>query len=526
MKISMWMLFDSLSQEIETYHLGDLSKTRCIQGVLPYEDSNILSESYVYIADASSTPFLLPGENSFFILVGNNVVPDKTGVCQYITLPEVYSPEKAFHIVWHAFEKYKDWYEALQTELNGNADITHICELGHSILHNPVAVYDKEYTLLAYAGQLTQVYLEDKSGPYSMLSSHLLMKLKTEPEYIKTISVVGAGFQKSRHASKAILYVNLNNSNAFDGRLCIPEDIRPVRDGDYQIAEMLAHFIRLAINRQNTFADSRRRLFRRFLSGILDGEAVVDEQLEHSLRQWNWHRHGRYLCLKISLEEHDIYTASAFYTSSKIEHALYDACAFLYKDSLACVVRLTPEEKPEHILPKISDYLEDGLFHLGISDVYDDILKTVLYFQQASFAISMGIQYEPDHWYHFFRDYTFLHLCQNGASALPLSLYCDETVRMLVVYKNTKVDYYTTLKVYLENNMNLLRTAESLFIHRTTLFNRLKHIEEMISVDWNDNEARFRMLLSFKLMETEEKFNNAKMKGAATSAPPQGDWTR
>ena len=92
-----------------------------------------------------------------------------------------------------------------------------------------------------------------------------------------------------------------------------------------------------------------------------------------------------------------------------------------------------------------------------------------------------------------------------GTSVFPAIVYAEEDVRKLAEYKDSKVDYYTTLKVYIENNMNLLHTAEKLFIHRTTLFHRLKHIEKIISADLTDSESRFRLLLSFKLMEVDSE---------------------
>ena len=67
------------------------------------------------------------------------------------------------------------------------------------------------------------------------------------------------------------------------------------------------------------------------------------------------------------------------------------------------------------------------------------------------------------------------------------------------------VDYYTTLKVYLENNMNLLHSAEKLYIHRTTLFYRINRVKEKLGLDLNDEETRRSLLMSFYIMDVAEQ---------------------
>jgi DNA-binding PucR family transcriptional regulator len=43
-------------------------------------------------------------------------------------------------------------------------------------------------------------------------------------------------------------------------------------------------------------------------------------------------------------------------------------------------------------------------------------------------------------------------------------------------------DYWNTLKVYLDNEMNATQTADDLFIHRTTLRMRLNRIKKVVDL--------------------------------------------
>ena len=62
-----------------------------------------------------------------------------------------------------------------------------------------------------------------------------------------------------------------------------------------------------------------------------------------------------------------------------------------------------------------------------------------------------------------------------------------------------------TLRVYLECNCNLNRTAERLYLHKNTLLYRLNHIRSILRCDLNDADERLLLMLSFKLRQRQEK---------------------
>ena len=61
-----------------------------------------------------------------------------------------------------------------------------------------------------------------------------------------------------------------------------------------------------------------------------------------------------------------------------------------------------------------------------------------------------------------------------------------------------------TLRTYLDENLNATRTAEALFIHRSTLLYRLEKIKEILQYDLDDPDENFYLSFSFRLLEQEE----------------------
>ena len=48
------------------------------------------------------------------------------------------------------------------------------------------------------------------------------------------------------------------------------------------------------------------------------------------------------------------------------------------------------------------------------------------------------------------------------------------------------MSYLHTLRVYLDNNLSVTKTAAALFLHRSTLLDRLAHITAMLGRDLKD----------------------------------------
>lgn len=64
-----------------------------------------------------------------------------------------------------------------------------------------------------------------------------------------------------------------------------------------------------------------------------------------------------------------------------------------------------------------------------------------------------------------------------------------------------RTDFFRTLRVYLEQNMNISHTSDELIIHRSTLLYRLDRIQALTGMNLNAPRLRFILLYSYYLMD-------------------------
>ena len=105
-------------------------------------------------------------------------------------------------------------------------------------------------------------------------------------------------------------------------------------------------------------------------------------------------------------------------------------------------------------------------------------------------------------WYYLFEDYRMDYLIRKAAEEISPELLVMPALSVLQRMDQEKGTNYTeTLQMYAEENFNVTRTAQRLFIHRTSLQDRLNRIRELTGIDLECPEARFDLRFSLRLLQ-------------------------
>lgn len=172
-----------------------------------------------------------------------------------------------------------------------------------------------------------------------------------------------------------------------------------------------------------------------------------------------------------------------------------------------CLIFMESTEKYREVISEIEEYLNyhfsysDLTFFSGYSSIHsgvkgclacvDECMKAVNFAHKATNKNSC-----------FYDEMGILKLLINSNSRKELLDYCNSVVGVLIESdKKSNTEYMLTVKTYLENNNNLVATANQLFIHRNTLINRIKKIEELIGKDLKEADVMVEYMCVFKILE-------------------------
>ncbi|HHW35897.1 MAG TPA: GAF domain-containing protein [Bacillales bacterium] len=167
-------------------------------------------------------------------------------------------------------------------------------------------------------------------------------------------------------------------------------------------------------------------------------------------------------------------------------------------------------KNPEKYWDTLYEYLNNrmkmekmsGQLYIGVGGKTSDIHEYYNCYQQGIQAINVINQRIPRQGFALFEKlgaYTLLYHLRNNDFA---SDFINRHLKPLLQHSDQKnVDLFQTLRVYLFQNGNLKETADTLFIHRSTLQYRIEKIQSLLKVDINDSEERLNLMMAYKLYD-------------------------
>ena len=90
----------------------------------------------------------------------------------------------------------------------------------------------------------------------------------------------------------------------------------------------------------------------------------------------------------------------------------------------------------------------------------------------------------------------------NSLAGSPVESLVPESLERVIEHDATSsISYLETLRVFLAERMNFSKAANLLYIHRSTLIDRIEKIEKNYGLDLHDPDTRLYLQLILKALE-------------------------
>ncbi|QZY56628.1 PucR family transcriptional regulator [Crassaminicella profunda] len=153
----------------------------------------------------------------------------------------------------------------------------------------------------------------------------------------------------------------------------------------------------------------------------------------------------------------------------------------------------------EHLLKEFEYKFPKYSFKIGVSKIFDSLDKLSIAYDEARFCLENGLKLEMGN-IQLFDDLIVYYVLNEIARHPQLIRLYEDTIKKL---KDHDINYGTelvkTISSYIENNNNVLKTAEDLYIHRNTLYKRIRKIESIIDLNIKSSDKNLIMSLGLKL---------------------------
>ena len=366
---------------------------------------------------------------------------------------------RVFNLVQRIFDRYEVWEETLWHILRHGASLPQMLEVSRSILSNPMLLIGSDFRYLAVTDE-------------GYFQKNLGIRLDTETFDAEKMATFLSLHDLSTHVHEPLLLelqgaqtlsVNVFDQEEYLGCLTIFEAFRPLRDSDRSLAVFLVKLLRQAIQ-QNPVLASTRSAVRRALSQ------------ENGKTDW--------VCVRLQPKSGAAPLPGA-YLSAALEERHPGAMAFEFESTVAAFLPAAQAERETtaQLLPLLDKL---GLI-CGVSGAFSNLYEANQAWFQASSALQNGLLQDGNATVFYFQDYLLPQLLSGALAGRPSWVYYPDGLKKLKAHdESSQVSYLETLRVYLDNNLSVTKTAAALYLHRSTLLDRLAHITQLLGCNLKD----------------------------------------
>ena len=485
MRISMQILADRLRQNYPECVLGEMSEEMNLKRPLFYQNGTDFKKNKVYIArEADVTwPILRDHGDNLVLVVGMKYSSPEQAVNGVCFFSEECNPEALFNTVQRIFDTYDAWDERMQNLALSERTLKTLLDASHRIFHNPIMVSTTEGFIIDYSS------LMDTMPEFQEILQHNQVTVFADDEERQ------GELSEVRHyqdpvTQKNNLFVDIYDKNRNAYRVIIVEATRKLKTYDEYIRQMLEKYTVLQSDISYTLD--------RLLSNILTDEEMDATSLEPRFENFHWKECHTYFCMNIHMSTVDRQNLTVVrFICNRIESLIKGSCAFLLDDNIVVYVNL-------HYLGKS---LEDAV-KAGISYEFAGLQSLKQYYLQSRIALEEGMKRYPLRWVNRFDEIALDYLMGKCTERLEPKVVCSQAVLTLRDYdRDHKTEYYETLRTYITCQMNAVKAAKELFIHRSTFLYRMTHIKDLINIDLENPDQLLYLLLTYKLLEKDAAEN-------------------
>ena len=396
-----------------------------------------------------------------------------------------------------SFDFFNGWERHLLEAVSKGCSIRELLALAYPVLENPMLIGDYTFNHFVFYPPSYQgsdqywSYIYDHGDPHPMVfeknyfdtAGSYVRELSEKPQLIKNVYEGGA----------PVLMLDIRQDNETVSTLAILQENSAQTQLNLQLAPLLSKYLLLTEEFVSSHAVIRSgvRTFQAFLDGML----IRDSYGENSVQRLK--DCGLQDMFYLLIIQHCTRRDHLFFTSllKKLQSSPFFITPVLQNDQL--VTLFNASSGPAQLHQILQDLTASTHLQTAVSLVSTDPFSISLCYQQAQFTMSKAGN-TPG--VYFCQDVAFDYLINERRQLSFTKALLHPALQILLQYDTqNQTELYNSLRMFLEFNLDILKTAQYLHVHRNTLKYRVRRIVELTGLDLADQQEVDYVRLSFWL---------------------------
>lgn len=508
MLLCLGLIEDALGRELLCKNYASTDNPFILERYEIYRKGAPFHTGVLYLAPPNSLPEVFPAqEDTAIISIG---IPTKSYIdsnVHVLALSEKNQIEDLSNEVGRIFFEYGILEQKLQDSVNKGHSIQHMVEIMTPYLNgNEILICNNDYKVIGKSGStlhLNEISSVGQPDTEGYLPPDIVNFFKNDIVFNKVRDLAEPFFYEPSIFSDRVLCMNVFYRGEYACRIVLAEDANPFRGYEKGLIQFFTSYIQLVYDlsySENTIIPSDN-LADIFLD-LLNGEQAEKSRLENSFSRRNWNINCNFHCAVIMPSDRDFYNRTIRYYCQAFNRDIPGCCFVEYSGNVVCIINLDYYGGVlEGFISRTLEVFRESYFRIGYSNKFKRIEDLSSYFLQAKIALKTGLKLNPFHWHHKFSELALPYMEAKLTEELDGRFLCSTEITVLNEYdEKNQSELLKTLKVYLRNQMNAVKTAKELFIHRSTMVYRLERITELTGIDYKSPLKILYLLISMELL--------------------------
>ncbi|MBQ6454514.1 MAG: helix-turn-helix domain-containing protein [Eggerthellaceae bacterium] len=504
------IVFDNLPSDLNASMAGPKTMDLALQRPVLYTGKGPFEADRLYLLNAERIP---PREHTergcTIVCIGDSPLLERYRKrCCVISVARDADFYRTFNVLQCIFDEYDAWENNLRDIVERHDDIEKLLTASEQVFDNPLYVIDGDFMVLGTSSKAATL----SSNPAAGSSDGRSLSLGAFDQFLEVYDLSMSEKEPLvlTLLDQTTLNFNLFEADVYAGCLTVHYTGRPYRPSDKPLIRVLGKHVLESMQQLAAHAPEGIGSLRQALQALVE-ERPLDALERDVIDAANSGR--RFVCLRLKLSN-QLEQLPLGYVRNAIEGTFPNCVVFEYHhNSIVAMVdidALGNDDYRESITKGIEPFTGSMEMNAGVSNPFDDLRAARYLFFQANHALDIGLLFDPGKGLYFFEDYALRQLVMNSVSNMRLELLFPEGLRKLIAHdKASPTSYVETLRTYLENNLSIAKTANELYVHRSTLMERLSRIKRELDLDFEDPDEQLRLRILLQAMQARDELRSA-----------------
>lgn len=462
--------------------------------------SKIIENNSLYIGHYKEFPDLAFKNNTIAIICIGNIPNSHRIDCSLLQMNENINIIEVYSSIVEIYHKYNTWEKELLEMISSNADLKQIIDFCKPLFEG------NQLNCISLNGEILAGTINSSLVNFNTHNTHIpLPMLAQNIDTIKPFLAKGV----SQYATSQINDLKFNyvqrsiySDNQQIGLVNCTDTSHPLKEIEILLLNKLCDIIEKSLTEGWLLEGNHRTKINSYLKSILTGDSLKLQKFASYLNEKKLLNDCCYLCLCLRIKDVGSSTFLSDFFSVHFHHYFPDSFLCVIDSNIIILFCSSNNNVHNDNIDLLNKYLSGCQYQIGISNPFYSIEDIIHYYHQALIAIDSKHELSSTINICYFNNAVLSYIFNQATSSLPKIHICHPGIMDL--YKYDKLhgsSYINTLKCYFENKQNAIKTADALYIHRTTLLYRLDRIKNIIGDNWNTYRKLLYIMISLQMLD-------------------------